>query len=159
MCAPEYDRDFNKIMKLLGREDLVDHPDYSNCDRMNALHKNREVVEVFDEAIGKYTLEEIRKIFKDADVPCEACYEPLDVYDDEQVWANDVMTKLDCPSGKRNIPLNPVKFGSYYKPDVKVSRAQGSDTESVMKELGYSDEQIGAYISEGAVQGKKALGS
>ena len=158
MCAPEYDRDYNKIMTLLGREDLIDHPDYSNCDHMNALHKNREVVEIFDEAIGKHTLQDIMKLFKDADVPCEACYEPLDVYEDEQVWANDVMTKLDCPSGKRNIPMNPVKFGSY-KPQVRVTRAQGSDTEAVMQELGYSAEQIQSYIAEGAVQGKKALGS
>ena len=80
------------------------------------------------------------------------------MYEDEQVWANEVMTKLDCPSGKRNIPLNPVKFGSY-KPVVKVTRAQGTDTEAVMKELGYSDADIAAYEGEGAVQGKKALGS
>ena len=157
MCAPEYDRDFNKIMKLIGREDLVDNYEYCNCDRMNALGKNREVVEVFDEAIGKFTLDEIRKIFKDNDVPCETCMTPLDVYDDEQVWANDVMTKLDCPTGLRNIPTNPVKFGSF-KPDFKKTRAQGSDTKEVMAELGYTDAQIEEYIAEGAVTGKKALG-
>ena len=26
MCDPEYDRDYNKIMKLIGRDDLVDDP-------------------------------------------------------------------------------------------------------------------------------------
>ncbi len=31
MCDPEYDRDYNKIMKLIGREDLVDDPKYINC--------------------------------------------------------------------------------------------------------------------------------
>lgn len=156
LCAPEYDRDFNKLMKLLGREDLVDHPDYSNCDHMNELGKNREVVEIFDEAIAKFDLKEIMKIFKENDVPCEICMTPMDVYDDEQVWANDVMTKLDCPSGKRNIPMNPVKFGSY-KPEVKVTKAQGSDTEEIMKEYGYSEDQIKEYIEEGAVQGYKSL--
>ena len=158
MCAPEYDRDYNKVMKLLGREDLVDNPDYCNCDHMNEVGKNREVVEILDEAIGKLTLAEVLKIFKSNDVPCEACYEPLDVYEDEQVWANDVMTKLDCPSGKRNIPMNPVKFGSF-QPQVKVTKAQGTDTEAVMSELGYTDAQIGEYLAEGAVRGKKALGS
>jgi crotonobetainyl-CoA:carnitine CoA-transferase CaiB-like acyl-CoA transferase len=158
MCAPEYDRDFNKIMALIGREDLKDHPDYSNCDHMNALGKNREVVEILDEAIGKFDLKDILKIFKDNDVPCEICMEPNDVYEDEQVWANEVMTKLDCPSGKRNIPLNPVKFGSF-KPEVKVTRAQGSDTKEIMKELGYTEAQIEEYIAEGAVQGKKSLGA
>ena len=31
ICCPEYDRDFNKIMRLIGREDLVDSPELSNC--------------------------------------------------------------------------------------------------------------------------------
>ena len=158
LCAPEYDRDYNKIMTLIGRADLCDKEEYCNCDRMNALGKNREVVEIMDEAIGKFTLAEIRGIFKANDVPCEACYEPLDVYEDEQVWANDIMTKLDCPSGKRNIPTNPVQFGSF-NPDFKVTRAQGSDTKEIMAELGYDADQIEAYIAEGAVQGKKSLGA
>ncbi|MGN0203615.1 MAG: CaiB/BaiF CoA transferase family protein [Coprococcus sp.] len=157
MCAPEYDRDYNKVMTLLGRVDLVDNPDYCNCDHLNAIGKNREVVEIMDEAIAKFDLKDIIKIFKENDVPCEACYEPLDVYEDEQVWANEVMTKLDCPSGKRNIPTNPVKFGSF-KPDFKVTRAQGSDTREVMSELGYTEAQIDEYIADGAVQGKKSLG-
>lgn len=157
MCAPEYDRDYNKVMRLIGREDLVDNPDYSNCDHMNALKKNSEVVKILDEAIGKFTRAEILKIFKSNDVPCEACYEPLDMYDDEQVWANGVMTKLDCPSGKRCIATNPVKFGSYAEPSYKVSAAQGSDTVEVMKELGYSDSEVDTYLAEGAVVGKKAL--
>ena len=156
LCAPEYDRDYNKIMKLIGREDLVNHPDYSNCDHMNELGKNREVVEIMDKAIGQFELKEMIRIFKENDVPCEACYEPIDIYTDEQVWANDVLTKLDCPSGKRNIPTNPVKFGSF-EPDFKVTRAQGTDTKDVMRELGYTEDEIEAYISEGAVQGKKSL--
>ena len=158
MCAPEYDRDYNKVMTLVGREDLVDHPDYCNCDHLNELGKNREVVEILDEAIAKFDLKDILKIFKENDVPCEICMEPNDIYEDEQVWANDVMTKLDCPSGKRNIPMNPVKFGSF-KPSVTVTKAQGSDTKEIMSELGYSDAEIEEYIAEGAVQGKKSLGA
>lgn len=156
LCAPQYDRDFNKLMKILGREDLVDHPDYSNCDHMNELGKNREVVEIFDEAIAKFNLDDILKIFKENDIPCEICMTPMDVYDDEQVWANDVMTKLDCPSGKRNIPMNPVKFGSY-QPTVTVTKAQGSDTKEIMAEYGYTKEEIEEYIAEGAVCGYKSL--
>lgn len=157
MCAPEYDRDYNKVMTLVGREDLADNPDYCNCGHLNELGKNREVVEILDEAIGRFELKEILKIFKENDIPCEMCMEPNDVYEDEQVWANDVMTKLDCPSGKRNIPMNPVKFGSY-TPQVKVTKAQGSDTIEIMKELGYSQQEIESCIAEGAVQGKKGLG-
>lgn len=156
LCAPQYDRDYNKIMTLIGRADLVDNPDYCCCDRLNELQKNHEVVGIMDEAIAKFTRAEILKIFKDNDLPCEACYEPADMYEDEQVWANEIMTKLNCPSGERNIATNPVKFQSF-KPEFKVSAAQGTHTSEVMKELGYSEEEINNFVNLGAVVGKKAL--
>lgn len=156
LCAPQYDRDYNKVMTLIGRSDLVDNENYCNCDHLNELGLNAEVITIMDEAIAGFTRDEILKIFKDNDLPCEACYEPNDMYEDEQVWANGIMTKLDCPSGKRNIATVPVKFGSH-EAAFKVTRAQGSDTEAVMREKGYSDEQIKKYLEEGAVVGKKAL--
>ncbi|MEG1108317.1 MAG: CoA transferase [Oscillospiraceae bacterium] len=157
LCAPQYDRDYNKIMKLVGREDLLDNPNYCNCDHLNELGLNGEVVKILDDAIVKFTRAEILKLFKDNDLPCEACYEPADMYEDEQVWANGIMTKLDCPSGKRNIATNPVKFLSMPQPSYQVSRAQGSNTEEVLRELGYGEDAIQNYLNSGAVVGKKAL--
>ena len=157
LCAPQYDRDYDKIMTLVGRTDLVGNENYNNCDHMNALKLNSEVVGILDEAIRKFTRAEILKIFKDNDLPCEACYEPMDMYEDEQVWANGIMTKLDCPSGKRNIATCPVKFQSLPEPSYKVSSAQGSHTEEVMRELGYDESAIKNYLDSGAVVGKKAL--
>jgi len=155
MCAPQYDRDYNKIMALLGREDLKDNADYSNCDHMNAMGKNAEVVGIIDEAIAKLNLKDVIKLFKENDIPCEACYEPKDMYEDEQVWANGIMTKLDCPSGKRNIATNPVKFESLSEPDYRVSSAQGTHTIEVMKELGYSGAEIQDCLASGAARGLK----
>lgn len=156
LCAPQYDRDYNKIMTLIGRADLVDDPRYNNCDNMNAAGLNSEVVRIMDEAIRGFTRADILRIFKENDLPCESCYEPMDMYDDEQVWANNIMTKLDCPSGKRNIATAPVLFESA-EPVFKVSAAQGSDSTAILKELGYSDKDIDTCLQEGAVVGKKAL--
>ncbi|MCI8478325.1 MAG: CoA transferase [Oscillospiraceae bacterium] len=157
LCAPQYDRDYNKIMTLLGRADLVDNENYCNCDHLNELGLNSEVVDIMDEAMKQFTRDELIKLFKKNDLPCEACYEPLDMYEDEQVWANGIMTKLNCPSGQRNITTAPVKFQSLPDPSYKVTVAQGSDTEQVMAELGYTPEEIQAYLAEGAVVGKTAL--
>lgn len=156
LCAPQYDRDYNKIMTLIGRADLVDDSRYNNCDRLNAAGLNTEVVRIMDEAIRGFTRADILRIFKENDLPCESCYEPVDMYDDEQVWANNIMTKLDCPSGKRNIATAPVLFNSA-EPSFKVSAAQGSDSTNILKELGYSAQEIDACLKEGAVEGKKAL--
>ena len=53
MCDPEYDRDYNKIMKLIGRDDLVDDPKYINCVKMNEAGLNAEVVGVMDDALAE----------------------------------------------------------------------------------------------------------
>jgi len=157
MCAAEYDKDYNKIMKIIRREDMVDDDRYSNCDLMNAKKLNAEVVTILDQAIATYTRDEILQLFKENDVACEGCYEPLDMYADEQVWANNIMTKLDCPSGQRNIATAPVQFASS-EPTFKKTTAQGSDTQAIMAELGYPDAVIEQYMAEGAIMGKKTLG-
>ena len=88
MCDPEYDRDYNKIMGLIGRDDLIDDPKYVNCVKMNEANLNAEVVGIMDEALAKMTSEEALKLFKDAGIPIEPCQTPLDVYEDQNVWDN-----------------------------------------------------------------------
>ena len=52
LCAPEYDRDFDKVMTLLGREDLAGNTQYNICDVINANKLNGEVVDILDEAFA-----------------------------------------------------------------------------------------------------------
>lgn len=157
ICCPEYDRDFNKIMKLVGRNDLVGNEKYNNCAKVNAENLNEEVTGILDEAIGKFTRKEILDIFKNNDLACEAAYEPVDMYEDEQVWANNIITKIPYPSGERFMPTNPVNFASLGNPEYKIGGSQGAHTIEIMKDLGYSDRDITKAISAGEVTGLTKL--
>lgn len=158
ICLPEFDRDYNKVMKAIGRKDLCNHPEYSNCDNINAKGLNEEFIKIMDEAFATNTLDYWMKLFKSNDMPCEACYTPLDIYEDEEVWSNDILRKIQYPSGaKRMIPTNPVKFESIGNSELKISRPQGSDTIEVLEGLDYGKEEISNLISKGAVEGKKSL--
>ena len=97
------------------------------------------------------------QMLKANDMPCEAAYEPLDIYEDEQAWANDVLTKIPYPSGGKIMPTNPVGFASLGKPDYVIGGMQGAHTVEIMKQLGYSDEQIGEIIASGAAEGATGL--
>ena len=61
--------------------------------------------------------------------------------------------KVTCRSGaERMIPTNPVRFQSQGDPELRQISAQGSDTEAILAELGYSaDEARSILDSRGAV--------
>ena len=158
MCDPEYDRDYNKIMKLIGREDMVDEPRLVNCVKMNEAKLNPEVVGIMDEALGKMTAAEALKLFKDNGIPCELCQTPLDVYEDENVLANGYLAKVAYPAGGRWVATPPCQFESEpLDPGYKPTGMAGSATYDVMKHLGYTDEQIDAAIASGDVEGPVGL--
>lgn len=157
MCDPEYDRDYNKIMGLIGREDLIDDPKYVNCVKMNETGLNSEVVGVLDDALAKTTAADALKLFKDAGIPIELCQTPLDIYEDQNVWDNDYLVKIKYPDSQRNIPTVPIQFESQPAPDYTPTGMLGSATVDIMKELGYTDEQIDAALADGAVCGATSL--
>ena len=157
MCDPEYDRDYNKIMGLIGRDDLIDDPKYVNCVKMNEANFNAEVVGIMDEALAKMTSEEALKLFKDAGIPIEPCQTPLDVYEDQNVWDNDYLVKIKYPEAERNIPTAPIQFDSVPAPEFVPTGKLGSSTVEVMRELGYSDDQIQAALADGSVTGETSL--
>ena len=157
MCDPEYDRDYNKIMGLIGREDLIDDPKYVNCVKMNEAGLNSEVVGVLDDALAKTTAADALKLFKDAGIPIELCQTPLDIYEDQNVWDNDYLVKIKYPDSQRNIPTVPIQFESQPAPDYTPTGMLGSATVDIMKELGYTDEQIDAALADGAVCGATSL--
>ncbi len=150
LCAPEYDRDFDRVMKLAGRGDLAGDLRYRICDVLNAEGRNGEVVDVLDEAFATHNRKYWLDLFLANDIPIEACQLPTDVYKDEQAWANDVLRKVTCASGaERMIPTNPVRFQSQGDPELSLTRAQGADTNSILAELGYSQEEIRNILASG----------
>jgi crotonobetainyl-CoA:carnitine CoA-transferase CaiB-like acyl-CoA transferase len=157
MCCPEYDRDYDKIMTLLGIKDMVGNTKYTSCAKLNANKLNHEVIDKLDEAISKINRVDLVKTLSDNELPCESANEPLDVYEDEQVWANNILTKLDYPSGKRMVPTNPILFESMPEPRLEICKSQGAHSEKIMKELGYSDAEIQECMDKGAVAGLKLL--
>lgn len=157
MCDPEYDRDYNKIMGLIGRDDLIDDARLANCVKMNEAGLNAEVVGILDEALAKMTAADALALFKGAAIPVELCQTPLDVYKDQNVWDNNYLVKIKYPESERNIPTVPIQFDSEPVPDYTPTDKLGSATVAIMRDLGYSDEAIDAALADGSVAGTTSL--
>ena len=160
MCAPEYDRDYNKIMALIGRDDLVGDPRYAICDHVNQTNANGQVVDILDEAFSAQPLDYWLEKLREADVPVEKCQLPADIYEDEQAWANDILRTVHYPEtgNDRILPTNPVRFASAGDPELNLSKPQGADTEDILAEIGYSDEEVQKILASGGAQGKVTRG-
>lgn len=157
ICCPEYDRDYAKMFTLLGCPEMLNKDQYKHCADVNNNHLNKDVTDVLDAAIGKINRVDLMKVLKENDMPCEAAYEPADIYEDEQAWENNVLTKIPYPSGGRMMPTNPINFGSLGTPEFVIGGSQGAHTVETMKHLGYSDAEIEAMIASGAATGETGL--
>ncbi|MGJ7920038.1 CaiB/BaiF CoA transferase family protein [Neobacillus sp. LXY-4] len=142
-CAPEYNRDFPKVMKMIGREDLIGNEDYSTVEEVNKRGKNREIIEIIEKELVKKNLDELMTLFKENDIANEKGYTMEEIVNDEQAWANDCIRKIQYPSGNEVVlPTNPVRFRSLGNPDMIPSKPLGYHTEEVLREYGYSEEFI-----------------
>ena len=75
-----------------------------------------------------------------------------DVTSDPQAWENGYLEHMQCPSGETVImPSIPLEMDSVGPVETKPAAKVGTHTEKVLKQLGYSDEQIAAMEEKGAV--------
>lgn len=157
ICCPEYDRDYAKMFTLLGCPEMLEKDQYKHCAEVNNNGLNQEVVDVLDAAIAKINRDDLMKMLKENDMPCEAAYEPNDIYEDGQAWENNVLTKIPYPSGGKIMPTNPINFGSLGTPEFVIGGSQGAHTVETMKHLGYSDAEIAEILASGAATGETKL--
>lgn len=142
-CAPEYDRDFAKVMRMIGREDLIDNEDYNTIAEVNRRGKNREIIEIIENQLGQKTMDELTKMFKENDIAFEKGYTPDEILEDEQAWANDCLRKVKYVTGnERVLTTSPVRFKSIGNPDMVTSKPLGYHTEEILTQHGYSKEDI-----------------
>ena len=160
LCVPEYDRDFDKVMHDINRDDMCGNPKYNKMDTLNEEHTSNEVIAILENAFKKKPLKYWQELFDRDDLPLEACQVPEEIYKDPEALDNDEIRLMEFPSGnKRFIPTSPVRFESMGNPELIPSRAQGSDTVDILKnDLGYSDEKIDQMLKEGAVSGIRHIG-
>ena len=118
---------------------------------------NSEVTDILDAAMANFTRDELMAKFKANDLACEAAYEPVDIYKDEQAHANNVLARIPYPSGEKFMPTNPVNFASMGNPEYVIGGSQGAHTIELMKHLGYSDAEIEEALATGAATGETKL--
>ncbi|WP_169569374.1 CaiB/BaiF CoA transferase family protein [Sneathiella limimaris] len=141
---------YASLCKTLGREDLIDHPDYNS--REARLENEAPLMKELRAEFVKRTT----KDWSAALAAAEVIHSPINTYTDylenEQVEAVNSYTWLDLDGvGRIPMPRIPGFEGFQAGDPMAHSPHIGEDGAEVLKSIGLSDEEIDALKSSGAV--------
>lgn len=154
LSMPEYDKMWGKICTT-----IFDRPDLANDPRFYCIAETnkrideavRTLDEIFIQHDSAYWIERMEA----NDIAHEKLAHFKDVLKDEQAWANDFVQEYEYPCGEKSVVAStPVCFSSIDKLPFSHAGSVGADTRAVLKQLGYSDEQVEAMIAAGEVKAK-----
>ena len=138
------------LMKVIGREDLVDHPDWRTpADRLSKLDQCFAMVEEWTKTKTKF---EVLEILNPLNVPCGPILSMKDLAEEPSLRETGTVVEVDHPMRGSYLTVgNPIKL-SDSPAEVKRSPLLGEHTDEILKEvMGYSDEEIAAAREQGTV--------
>jgi formyl-CoA transferase len=141
---------WTRLAQALGRPDLLDKPEYAEAgDRVrNRQDLSREIETVTAARPREHWLRRL----EEAGVPCGPILDYAGVFADPQVQERGMVQEIDHPSGGRIRVVGPaVKLSETPASLRRPSPRLGEHTEEVLREIGYSDEQIRALAARGAI--------
>ena len=148
ISMPPFDMFYPKFMPLIGRADLVGNPRYT----MDNISKNKlhsEFIDILSEAFEKKSAAEWDAILTENDIPHSVAQSWEEVLADPQARANDVFYDMEYSNGAtRSLVRQPVFVGSDL-PDYRLAPLLGEHSEEVLRDLGFTEEELSELHSKG----------
>ena len=155
MSILEPDRYNNALFKELGREDLVDHPDYATAAACKA--HTAQLVEILSAEFAKHTMDDIAAMFARADIAYDRVQHIKEVLDDPQALENMYIVPMANRDGTvTKQPATPIRFATAEPACIediaptmdRQAPLVGEHSAEILKEHGYSDEEIQKFLDD-----------
>src|SRR5438046_4433740 len=143
--APVWD----KICKVIGKEEWITHPDYAKPEaRLPRLKQIFARIEKWTKTKTKF---EAMDILNKNDIPCGHILSMKEIANEPSLRKTGTVVEVDHPTrGKYLTVGNPIKM-SESPTEVTRSPLLGEHTDEVLAELGYTSEQVAELRSSGAI--------
>jgi len=112
-----------------------------------------ELHRIIEKTMLHYTRAEWKKRFDEADYTVGEVRHTKEILKDEDAWANGYIQTAEFMNGDSAVlPTIPMKFADYNVKPIGTSKSIGYDTTEVLKDMGYSMEQIRKFKENGYIR-------
>ena len=139
-----------KTCRIIDRADLMDDPNFAIY--ANRWKNREEYYQIFHDTFLSKTSTEWLNIAEELDAPLVKLNHFSDISEDEQAWANNYLEHVKFASGNVDVmPSSPIEMASVGMLKTTPASCIGQDSESILKSLGYTEEQIANMQAEGVI--------
>ena len=148
------DSEFSGVLKAIGREDLLEDERFSTTE--NRLMNVVEMQEILLNAYSEFTSDELVERMEENDVPAAKINSREDIFSDPQVINNSSIINTKN-NGEKIIkgPKPPANFLDDEYDEPKFMPALGQHSSEILKEYGFSNDEINSLIEKKIIQGEK----
>lgn len=138
------DQMWDRICKVLEDTEMAENPDFSSGELRSI---NRDAINAaLEKHTVKYNSDELINMLNDAGVPCGPINTIDKVFDDPQVKHLNLRHPVESKKlGKMDILAQAVNFSRFEPKTGMATPERGEHTDDILKEYGFSDEEITAF--------------
>lgn len=148
----EYVRDRDKFAKILELPELSDDPRYASLEDLRASGALKECWEKLKTVFLSNTAPYWQEYLSNANVACQIARRAGDVSKDAQAAENEYLSHVRFKGGlELMMPEPPIAFTAYGHRQCETASRLGKDTDEVLKNFGYSEEQLSELKADKAI--------
>jgi len=138
------------VLKAIGREDILTDPRFSDPAK---LAQNRpQLTAMLDEIFGSQPISHWYEVLSGVHATFGAVREPQEVLNDPQLRANDIVVPLEGAGQKLTSTISsPIQVHGVTKVPARRAPGIGEHNEEVLKELGFTTDDIDGFRASGAI--------
>jgi formyl-CoA transferase len=142
------------VAKAIGRSDLLTDARFSDPAKLMA--NMPQLSAILDEVFGAQPMAHWYEVFNGVHVTFGAVRGPLEVINDPQLRANDIVVPLEGAGGKLTSTISsPIQMHGVAKVPARRAPELGEHNEQVLKELGFTAAEVAGLRSGGAIPSPK----